>query len=81
MNTFSTRMEPPSRKPNCRPIIVTTGIIALRSVCLMTTTVSRTPLARAVRTKSSCSTSMNEARVKRAITAATAAPSVREGRM
>jgi hypothetical protein len=48
---------------------------------LITTTVSRTPLARAVRTKSSCSTSMNDARVKRAITAATAAPSVSDGRM
>ncbi|MCY1244647.1 hypothetical protein D9M69_597550 [compost metagenome] len=53
--------------------------MALRKPCLATTTVSRTPLARAVRIKSSCSTSTNEARVKRAITAATAAPSVIDG--
>jgi hypothetical protein len=38
-------------------------------------------LARAVRTKSSWITSTNDARVKRAITAATAAPKVIEGRM
>src|SRR6218665_2280623 len=74
LNTASTRIEPPSRKPNCRPIIVTTGISALRSVCLNTTLDSRTPLARAGRTKSSWITSTNEARGERAPTGATAAP-------
>lgn len=58
---------------------MTTGIIALRRQCLSTTIGSCTPFARAVRTKSSFSTSTNDARVKRAITAATAAPSVSDG--
>ena len=79
--TVSTTIEPPSRNPNCNPIIVTTGISALRNVCRRITTGSESPLARAVRTKSSWMTSTNDERVKRAMTAATAAPSVAEGRM
>ena len=49
LKTFSTTIDPPSRKPNCNPIMVTTGIIALRRPCLSTTSVSLTPFARAVR--------------------------------
>ena len=53
LNTVSTTIEPPSRKPNCRPIMVTTGISALRSPCLKTTPRSagpwRAPCARSPR--------------------------------
>ncbi len=48
-NTVSVTTAPPSRVPNCRPVIVTIGIAAFFSVCLVTTHSSPTPLARAVR--------------------------------
>jgi hypothetical protein len=80
LKTFSTTIEPPSRKPNCSPIMVTTGMSALRMPCLITTRTSSSPFARAVRMKSSPRISTNEERVKRAMIAATAAPSVIDGR-
>jgi hypothetical protein len=48
-NTVSVTTAPPSRVPNCRPVIVTMGMAAFLSVCLATTSTSATPLARAVR--------------------------------
>lgn len=61
--------------------MVTTGIMAFLKACFITTLVSLTPLACAVRMQSSPSTSTNAERVNRAITAATAAPNVIDGRM
>ena len=49
-NIVSVTTAPPSRNAAWRPISVTTGIIALRSAWCTITTVSRSPLARAVRT-------------------------------
>ena len=49
-NMVSVTIEPPSRKPICRPTSVTTGIMALRSAWRMVTRQSEAPLARAVRT-------------------------------
>src|SRR3546814_13829451 len=65
LNTASTTMEPPSRKPNCRPIMVTTGISALSRQCFTKTTRSRRPLARGERTQYSWNTSTNEEGGKR----------------
>ena len=48
-NTVSVTTAPPSRVPNCSPVIVTMGMAAFLSVCLTTTNTSATPLARAVR--------------------------------
>ncbi len=48
-NTVSVTTAPPSRVPNCSPVMVTIGIAAFLSVCLATTHASATPLARAVR--------------------------------
>ncbi len=47
--TVSVTTAPPSSVPNWRPVMVTIGIAAFLSVCLATTHVSETPLARAVR--------------------------------
>ena len=47
--TVSVTTAPPRSVPNCSPVIVTIGIAAFLSVCLATTHVSATPLARAVR--------------------------------
>ncbi|MOA18592.1 hypothetical protein D3C78_1389200 [compost metagenome] len=69
-NTFSTTMVPASRLANCRPITVTTGIMALRSTWPQSTARWDRPLARAVRTKSSRSTSSTAERVMRARMAA-----------
>ena len=48
-NTVSVTTAPPSSVPNCSPVMVTIGIAAFFSVCLTTTHISDTPLARAVR--------------------------------
>ena len=50
LKTVSVSRAPPSRLPNCRPMTVVTGSIALRSACLMYTEPLERPLARAVRT-------------------------------
>ena len=49
-NTFSTTMVPASRLANCSPMMVTTGIRALRSTCRQSVARWLNPLARAVRT-------------------------------
>ena len=48
-NTVSVSSAPPKRLPNCRPMTVDTGSMALRSACLMLTEPFDRPLARAVR--------------------------------
>ena len=48
-NTVSVSSAPPRRLPNCRPMTVDTGSMALRSACLMLTEPFDRPLARAVR--------------------------------
>ena len=50
LNTFSTITAPASRKANCRPMTVVTGISALRSTWRHITAPGASPLARAVRT-------------------------------
>ena len=49
-NTVSVKSAPPSRLPNCRPMTVDTGSMALRRACLTLTEPLERPLARAVRT-------------------------------
>jgi hypothetical protein len=51
-NTVSTRTAPPSTEPSCTPSVVTMGRSALRSTWRRAIRCGRTPLARAVRTKS-----------------------------
>ena len=63
----STATEPPSTKPSSTPEMVITGSRALGSACRMTTSPSRSPLARAVRTKSSLMTSSRHERDMRAM--------------
>ena len=63
-------MVPASRLANCKPITVTTGISALRSTWRHSAARRDKPLARAVRTKSSRSTSSTAERVMRAKIAA-----------
>jgi hypothetical protein len=46
----SVRMAPPSSSPTCRPMVVITGIMALRRACSPMTRLGLRPLARAVRT-------------------------------
>ena len=46
---LSVSRAPHNSEPNCRPITVVTGIMELRSACLLTTLGSMSPLARAVR--------------------------------
>ena len=50
LKTFSVMMAPPKIAGIPSAMTVTTGIIELRSTCTMTTTLSFSPLARAVRT-------------------------------
>ena len=57
---------PASTVPICTPRMVTTGSSALRSTWEIVTLVRLSPLARAVRTKSSCATSSIEERMTRA---------------
>ena len=80
-NIVSVTTAPPSRNAACRPISVTTGISALRSAWWTITTVSRRPLARAVRTKSAPSTSSTAVRVSRAIGPISTRPRVAAGRI
>src|SRR5262249_4558552 len=47
-NTYSTMNEPAMNWPHASPITVTTGMTAGRAACLLTTTGSARPLARAV---------------------------------
>ena len=49
-NTVSVMTAPPSSRPNCRPVTVTSGSAAFFSACRPMTSHSDTPLARAVRT-------------------------------
>jgi hypothetical protein len=79
-NTVSVTTAPPSRLPNWSPVMVTMGMAAFLSVCLATTSVSDTPLARAVRMKSARSASSTAERVSRATEAMAKAPSVTAGR-
>ena len=63
----STATEPPSTKPSSTPEIVITGSSALGNAWRITTSPSRKPLARAVRTKSSLMTSSRHERDIRAM--------------
>jgi hypothetical protein len=63
----STATEPPSTKPSRTPEMVITGSSALGSACRITTRPSLSPLARAVRTKSSPMTSSRQERDMRAM--------------
>lgn len=65
-NTVSVRMAPPMSWPTCMPKMVTMGIMEFRNPCITTTAQKDSPLARAVRTKSSFITSMSDERVMRA---------------
>ena len=56
---------PLNRVPKLKPMMVTTGIRALRRACTLTTRPSPTPLARAVRIWSIRMVSIMEARTKR----------------
>ena len=49
-NTDSVSTAPASRAPVCRPIVVETGSIALRSTCRRVISPAASPLAVAVRT-------------------------------
>ncbi len=75
----SVSTAPPSSAPICRPTTVSTGISALRSPWTTTTRSGDSPRARAVRMKSSRSTSSSELRVMRAITAIGTVPSTSAG--
>ena len=66
-NACSTATEPPSTKPSSTPEIVMTGRSALGKAWRITTSHSRSPLARAVRTKSSLMTSSRHERDMRAM--------------
>ncbi|MBT9154732.1 MAG: hypothetical protein DDT39_01411 [Firmicutes bacterium] len=77
--TVSTIPLPPKAKPNCRPRIVMTGIMAHFRACTHITTRSLSPLARAVRIKSSLSTSSILDLMSLAERAAIPVPTVRAG--
>ena len=49
-NTVSVMTAPPSKRPNCSPVTVTSGSAAFFSACRPITSHSVSPLARAVRT-------------------------------
>ena len=66
LNTLSITTLPASTVPICTPRMVTTGRSALRSTWPIVTWRRDRPLARAVRTKSSRSTSSIEERMTRA---------------
>ena len=63
-------MAPAKRNENCSPMIVSTGIIALRNPCRQSACRADNPLARAVRMKSSPNTSSSDDRMTRARIAA-----------
>ena len=65
LNTLSITTLPASTVPICTPRMVTTGSSALRSTWLSVTRLRLSPLARAVRTKSSWATSSIEERITR----------------
>src|SRR5712692_2139616 len=66
LNTFSTMMAPPSRYPRSIPKRVTMGVMATRTPWPRITRRSESPLARAVRMKSSCMVSIRLLRRMRA---------------
>ncbi|MOA41182.1 hypothetical protein D3C78_1631210 [compost metagenome] len=69
LNTDSVTTTPPMSIAILTPMIVTMGTAALPSAWRSNTPLSRSPLARAVRTKSSCMTSITLLRTMRAIRA------------
>ena len=80
-NTVSVTTDPPSNSPARMPVIVTTGISELRATCHRNTVPGISPLARAVRTWSSRSTSSIPDRSSRAMEAVVKVPSVSAGRI
>ncbi|MNL39819.1 hypothetical protein D3C87_1621270 [compost metagenome] len=72
---------PASRKENCKPMMVTTGMRAFGTACFHRAPARERPLARAVRMKSSPSISMTAERVTRPRMAASGRPSAKAGRM
>src|SRR5208282_5036027 len=80
-NTFSTTIAPAIRLANCSPMMVRIGVSALGSAWRQSAARRDTPLARAVRMKSSFSASMSADRATRVRIAACARPSAIAGRI
>ena len=77
--TVSVTTAPPRSWPNCSPSTVMTGMQALRKACLITTSRSARPLARAVLMYSMFMISMTPERTSRIVMGARKAPSVKDG--
>ena len=80
-NTFSTTIAPAIRLANCSPMMVRMGVSAFGKAWRQSAARRETPLARAVRMKSSFKASITADRVTRVTIAACTTPSAIAGRI